>query len=200
MNKTFVRGREKFQKNKRLINVLVAICRALPRRYRAYLLVKWRKKEGVLWIGLRYVMLKTLALSCGDNVAIYSNAYLLHPENMRIGSNVTFQPMVYLEASGGITVGSDVSFAHGATVMSETHVYADRQTPFKCQGMVKKPVVIGNDVWIGAKATILLGVTVGSGAVIAAHSVVNRDVAEFTVMGGAPAKILKYRGEALGSE
>lgn len=55
------------------------------------------------------------------------------------------------------------------------------------------PPVIGNDVWIGSKATILQGVTVGNGAIIAAGAVVTKDVPSYAIVGGVPAKVIKYR-------
>lgn len=60
---------------------------------------------------------------------------------------------------------------------------------------LKKPTILGNDVWVGAGAIILKGVTVGHGAVIAAGSVVSKDVPPYAVVGGVPAKIIKYRFE-----
>ena len=56
-----------------------------------------------------------------------------------------------------------------------------------------KPVMIGNDVWIGVNAVILRGVTIGDGAVIASGAVVNKDVPDFAIVGGVPAKVIKYR-------
>lgn len=127
-------------------------------------------------------------------MAVYSDAYILHPENLEIGSNVTFQPMCYVEAMGGVSIGDDVSIAHHATIISESHVYENPDVPFKCQGMIRKPVVIGNDVWIGAKASVLCGVHVGDKAVIGANSVVNKDVESCHVVAGSPAKTVKIRG------
>lgn len=58
---------------------------------------------------------------------------------------------------------------------------------------LKKPPIIGNDVWIGSKATILQGVTVGNGAIIAAGAVVTKDVPAYAIVAGVPAKVIKYR-------
>ena len=56
-----------------------------------------------------------------------------------------------------------------------------------------KPCIIGNDVWIGCNATILRGVTIGDGAIVAANAFVNKDVPPYAIVGGVPAKVLKYR-------
>ncbi len=192
--KQFVRGREKFQKLKGPLNALAKFYKLFPMSFRKRWFRNLRKKEGTLALGLRYALLKSLAKKCGDAVAVYTDAYILHPENMEIGSNVTFQPMCYVEAMGGITIGDDVSIAHHATIISESHVYDDPDVPFKCQGMIRKPVVIGNDVWIGAKASVLCGVQVGDKAVIGANSVVNKNVENCHVVVGSPAKTVKIRG------
>ena len=66
--------------------------------------------------------------------------------------------------------------------------------PIKNQGIVKSPVRLEGDIWIGEKSTILRGVTVGSGTVIASHALVNRDVPRNSIVGGVPARVLKTRG------
>lgn len=61
------------------------------------------------------------------------------------------------------------------------------------QGETSKSVIIGNNVWIGAKATILLGITIGDNAIIGANSLVNKDVPEGAIVGGVPAKVIRMR-------
>lgn len=189
----FVRVREKFQNHKKALYLLAAFYKLFPLSVRKRWFIGLRKTEGTLALGLRYALLKSIARKCGDAVAVYTDVYLLHPENMEIGSNVTFQPMAYIEAAGGINIGDDCSVAHHATIISESHVYEDANVPFKNQGMIRKPIIIGQDVWIGAKATILCGVNVGDKSVIGANSVVNKDVSPYSVMVGTPAKCVKKR-------
>lgn len=194
--KDYVRGRDKFQKLRWAFDILGKLVMIFPKSMRCKMLTKRCKKgEGLLSVGLRYVFLKSVAQSCGEAVAVYSNTYLLNPQKLSIGRNVTMQPMTYIEASGGVTIGDDTSIAHGVSIMSETHVTKDPNIPFKNQGMVYKPVKIGNDVWIGAKVTIMAGVTVGNKAIIGANSVVTKDVPDYAVVVGAPARIIKYRGK-----
>ena len=189
------RGRDKFQKLKPVFNVLSKMVKVFPKKMRIKMLTNRKKGEGLFWVGIRYVLLKSVAKSCGDAVAVYSNTYILNPQNLELGTNVTIQPMTYIEASGGVKIGSDTSIAHGVTIMSETHNTQDREELFKCQGMTYKPVVIGEDTWVGAKATILAGVTIGNKAIIGANSVVTKDVPDYAVVVGSPARIIKYRGE-----
>ncbi len=195
MDKPYVRGRDKFQKLKPVFGFLGKCILVFPKKMRIKMLTSCKKSDSLFTVGLRYVLLKSIALSCGDAVAVYSNVYLKNPHKLSLGTNVTIQPMSYIEASGGVTIGSDTSIAHGVTIMSESHVTSDRETPFKCQGMIYKPVTIGEDVWIGAKATILAGVSIGNKAVIGANSVVTKNVPDYAIVVGSPAKIIKYRGE-----
>lgn len=195
MEKGYVRGRDKFQKLKPVFGVMSKLVRVFPKSMRTKMLISKKRGEGLFSVGIRYVLLKSVAESCGDAVAVYSNVYLKNPQKLNIGTNVTIQPMSYIEASGGVTIGSDTSIAHGVSIMSESHVTKDRKTPFKCQGMTYAPVTIGEDVWIGAKATIMSGITIGNKAVIGANSVVTKDVPDYAIVVGAPARIIKYRGE-----
>lgn len=195
MEKGYVRGRDKFQQLKPVFNIMTKMVKIFPKKMRINMLTNKKKGESLLSVGIRYVFLKSVAESCGDAVAVYSNVYLKNPQKLNIGTNVTIQPMSYIEASGGVTIGNDTSIAHGVSIMSESHVIDDKETPFKCQGMTYAPVTIGEDVWIGAKATIMSGITIGNKAVIGANSVVTKDVPDYAVVVGAPARIIKYRGE-----
>lgn len=92
---------------------------------------------------------------------------------------------------GPVTIGDHVNLAQGITVTALNHNFADTTKRIDEQGITTRPVVIGDDVWIGANAVILPGVTIGRHAVIAAGAVVTKDVPEKTLVGGVPAKIIK---------
>ena len=92
---------------------------------------------------------------------------------------------------GPVTIGSHVNLAKGITVTALNHNFEDKNKRIDEQGVSTKPVVIGDDVWIGANAVILPGVTIGKHAVVAAGAVVTTDVPENTVVGGVPAKVIK---------
>jgi acetyltransferase-like isoleucine patch superfamily enzyme len=92
---------------------------------------------------------------------------------------------------GPVCIGSHVNLAQGITVTALNHNFEDASKRIDEQGISTKPVVIGDDVWIGANAVILPGVTVGSHCVVAAGAVVTKDVPDHTLVGGVPAKIIK---------
>lgn len=92
---------------------------------------------------------------------------------------------------GPVTIGNHVNLAQGITVTALNHNFEDTSKKIDEQGVSTKPVVIGDDVWIGANAVILPGVTIGHHAVVAAGAVVTSDVPDHVVVGGVPAKIIK---------
>ena len=93
---------------------------------------------------------------------------------------------------GPVSIGSHVNLAQGITVTALNHNFADTTHRIDEQGITTKPVTIGDDVWIGANAVILPGVTIGRHSVVAAGAVVTTDVPENTIVGGVPAKIIKH--------
>lgn len=92
---------------------------------------------------------------------------------------------------GPVTIGSHVNLAQGITVTALNHNFENGGLRIDEQGVSTKPVVIGDDVWIGANAVVLPGVTLGSHVVVAAGAVVTKDVPDHTLVGGVPAKVIK---------
>ena len=92
---------------------------------------------------------------------------------------------------GPVTIGNHVNLAQGITVTALNHNFDDTKKRIDEQGIATKPVVISDDVWIGANAVILPGVTIGRHAVVAAGAVVTKDVPDNTIVGGVPATIIK---------
>ena len=92
---------------------------------------------------------------------------------------------------GPVTIGSHVNLAQGIVTTALNHNFEDTSLLIDEQGVSTKPVIIGDDVWIGANAVILPGVTIGSHVVVAAGAVVTKDVPDGCIVAGVPAKILK---------
>ena len=101
--------------------------------------------------------------------------------------------MCYIDATGGISIGDDVSIAHAVTIMSTNHRFDDPDENIRDQGVVAAPTRIENDVWIGAGARIMAGVTIGSGSVVAAGAIVTKDVPARSVVAGVPARVIGVR-------
>lgn len=108
--------------------------------------------------------------------------------NIRLGKRVFINSGCRFQDQGGIRIGDDVLVGHNCVIATLNH----DMDPDRRADIIPAPVRIGNKVWIGANVTILQGVTVGDGAVIAAGAVVNKDVPPRAVVGGIPAKVLKF--------
>lgn len=104
-------------------------------------------------------------------------------DNTRIGIHSTI--------IGPVCIGHHVNLAQGIVVTALNHQFENTALRIDLQGVSTKPVIIGDDVWIGANSVILPGVTIGSHCVVAAGAVVTKDVPKNTVVGGIPAKVLK---------
>ena len=98
---------------------------------------------------------------------------------------------IHCTVIGPVCIGNHVNLAQGITVTALNHNFADSSRKIDEQGISTKPVVIGDDVWIGANAVILPGVTIGRHVVVAAGAVVTKDVPDYSLVAGVPAKEIK---------
>lgn len=116
-----------------------------------------------------------------------------HPQNFKIHETSHLKSNTYIEADGGVEIGRYFHTGRGLTIFSSNHIY-DRAgyIPYGFE-REKRKVTIEDFVWCGANVTILAGVTIGEGAIVAAGSVVTHDVPKYAVVGGNPAKVIKYR-------
>lgn len=114
---------------------------------------------------------------------------------VRIGKECNFGDFLHLTCINRITIGENCLTGRWVTISDNNHGRTDeidiREAPIKRKLASKGPIIIGNNVWIGDKATILGGVTIGDSVVIAANSVVTKDIPSYSVVGGNPAKIIK---------
>lgn len=122
----------------------------------------------------------------GENSVVNNQLTVVLPKNVKIGSGVTVMNGALMMAAGGITIEDKVMIAANVQLISNNHDPYDRQI------LTCKPVLIKYGAWVGAGATILPGVTVGKYAIIGANSVVNKDIPDYAVAVGSPAKVVKY--------
>lgn len=118
------------------------------------------------------------------------------PENISIGQSVIGE-FVYFNGYGGIEIGDKVLIGNNSNIYSHDHDFSDITKPIWNQGLVKKPIIIKDNVFIGCNVTILGDVTINEGAVIGAGSVVTSDVPENAIVCGVPAKVIRYRDKGL---
>jgi acetyltransferase-like isoleucine patch superfamily enzyme len=109
-----------------------------------------------------------------------------------IGDNVGISEFCYFAIRGDIFIGDNVIFGPGVKIFTENHSFRLLDKFFRLQDEIRNKVIIGDNVWIGSNSIILPGVTIEDNAVIAAGSVVNKNIEAGTVVGGVPAKFIKY--------
>ena len=112
--------------------------------------------------------------------------------NVLIGENTFIGPNVIIYGHGDVTIGDNCLVAMGCKIIAANHTYA-LGTNINMQKNIFKPIVIGNDVWIGADTKVLAGVIIGDGCVVAAGSVVTKSIPANTIVAGIPARAIKKR-------
>ena len=131
----------------------------------------------------------------GKNVYICKGHDIEGYSKIEIGNNVWIGKNCKMSASGGLIIKSGTIISHNVEIWTSNHRYEDDDlvsVPYDKE-FIYKPVTIGENVWIGSRVIIIPGVNIGEGAVIGAGAVVTRDVPPCAVVGGNPAKVIKYR-------
>jgi acetyltransferase-like isoleucine patch superfamily enzyme len=111
-----------------------------------------------------------------------------------VGSNCTVNSYAILYGHGGLEIGNDVRIAPQVMMMPMNHIYKDSQAPIRTQGIRCRGIKIEDDVWLGAGAIVLDGVTIGKGSVIGAGAIVAKNIPPYSVAVGVPARVIKKRG------
>jgi maltose O-acetyltransferase len=127
---------------------------------------------------------------CGENINIEKGASFTPA--ITIGSNSGIG--VNCEVNGPVSIGNDVMMGPEVVIYTRSHAHDRTDIPMREQGAAEvRPVSIGDDVWIGRRAIIMPGVTIGEGCIIGAGAVVTKDVPPYSIAGGVPAKVIKER-------
>jgi acetyltransferase-like isoleucine patch superfamily enzyme len=154
-----------------------------------------RLGDGVVLFSQVSLLRYPANISIGDAAVIKSGAHLCpcNPAaHVHVGARTSIGFHTFLYASSGITVGADCMIAPFVYLVDSDHGVR-RDVLMNRQSNIARPIVIGDDVWIGAKAVVLAGVTIGQGAIVAAGAVVNQDVEPYAIVGGVPARKLGER-------
>lgn len=129
----------------------------------------------------------------GKNITFYPGVKINPGMNVTLGNYVDLAWGVIITTSGGVKIGDRTLIGYRTIISSANHIIPNKRGRIFDSGHDKKEVVIKNDVWVGANCTIVAGVTIGEGAIVAAGSVVTKDVEAFSIVGGVPAKLIKER-------
>ena len=136
----------------------------------------------------RIFLLRCFGATIGQHCSVYASVKIWAPWNLTLGDYVALGPGSELYAVNKITFGSMVTVSQRAYICTASHDIHSLIKP-----LIHKPITIGNYTWIAAEAFVGPGRTIGEGAIVAARAVVVKDVPEWSVVGGNPAKVIGKR-------
>jgi acetyltransferase-like isoleucine patch superfamily enzyme len=116
-----------------------------------------------------------------------------HRDRLEIGDGTWIGEQSFLHAAGGITIGRNVGIGPGVRIITSRHAEAGRDTPILHSPLTFAPVAIGDDADLGIGSIVLPGVTIGRGVQVGAGAVVIRDLPDYAVAAGVPARVIRIR-------
>jgi acetyltransferase-like isoleucine patch superfamily enzyme len=134
-------------------------------------------------------------IDLGDDVWLSRGCYVVayRDAEVRIGERAYIGHRCLLYGHGGIDIGRDALLANDVQLICGNHTFGRRDIPIRDQPGEQKPIVVGDDVWLGASAIVLGGVTIGQGAVVGAGAVVTHGLPPYSIARGVPAKVVGER-------
>ena len=143
-----------------------------------------------------------IKINYGGSIRIGKNTEILrgviintYGGNIEIGQNCSINPYSIIYGHGNTKIGNNVLIAGACMIIPSNHKFTNTEVPINQQGAISKGILIEDDVWLGHGCTILDDVVIGRGAVVAAGSVVTKNVLAMSVVAGVPAKLIKMRNE-----
>ncbi|MDO8413132.1 MAG: acyltransferase [Gallionellaceae bacterium] len=130
----------------------------------------------------------------GSDLIVMSGVFFEGFQSISLGRGISFNQDCFISGYGGLIIGNEVSIGHRVSILTTEHLYDDPITPIRRQQSDRKPVTIGNNVWIGANVTILAGVEIPDGCIIGAGAVVTKKLDNINgIYVGNPARFIKSR-------
>lgn len=148
-------------------------------------------RAGAYGSKLRVFFLKKLGCKCSEKAYIGPNVTIVFPEKLSIGDNTSIHENCYIDASGYVTIGEDVSIAHSVSFVSFNHRYDNKEIKIKSQPLQYTPIIIKDNVWIGCRAVILAGTVIESRTVVGASALCNKIYKGNEVIAGIPGVHIK---------
>lgn len=148
---------------------------------------------GMVGFVVRNTILSCLAKSVGGFCWIQPRVTIVHASKLSVGKFFGVNSGTYINAIGGITMGNHVLIGSNVTISSGRHPIEGRHPPVFSRETIPLPIIIEDDVWIGAGAVIMPGITLRKGTVVGANAVVTKDTDEYAIVVGVPARIVRKR-------
>lgn len=184
-------GRDKFQSIEFLLKILSKILFFFPKWLKVFLWNSINNQQQLIFVGIKYALLKSLVAKCGRNIMIGANVRILNWESIKLGDNISIHDNCYIDATGGITIGDNVSIAHSTSLLSSNHTWDINDIPIKYNPLKKASLFIENDVWVGCGCRIMSGIKIKERSIIAAGAVLTKSTIGYSIYGGVPAKLIK---------
>lgn len=183
-----------------MINVFRSVYRRVL-KYRLKFQVFRLKRNGIsigencqIATSARIQIRKGGNIKIGDNCEILDGVLIFsYGGNISIGNNCSINPYTIIYGHGGTTIGNNVLIAGGTMIIPNTHKFEKIDIPISQQGNESVGITVGDDVWIGHGCSILDGVVIEKGAIVAAGAVVNKKVSSYSIVGGVPAREIGKR-------
>lgn len=153
--------------------------RNIPSEFGIYLRRRWYKKRFK---------------KIGPNFNVLTGIFFIHPDKIECGNNIFWGINSYIQAAGGLVLGSDVMLGPYVKIWTQNHIYKDIDIPIWRQGYEYKKVIIGNDVWLGANVFVMPGAKIGDKCIVSANSVLGgKEYPENSILAGYPARKIGVR-------
>jgi acetyltransferase-like isoleucine patch superfamily enzyme len=145
---------------------------------------------GEIFNSIRVFNLKQL-IDIGEGNCVQTGFRFGMREQLVIGNNCQINEDVYIQSA---KIGNDVLIAQNVSLLAVTHKFRSMSIPIIKQGSTDvDPVIVGNGVWIGRNVTVMPGITLGEGCIVGTGAVVTKDVPPYAIVGGVPARLIRYR-------
>lgn len=169
--------------------------------FKYFIVVSYEMIMQILFVLPRYrffiffkkALLSLLGAKIGKRVIIYPGVWIAPGKNLVIKDDVDLAKDVLITTGGGVYIGARTLIGYRTQILSTNHVIPPKGEMIFTSGHTYGKITIDDDVWIGANCIITAGVTIGKGAVVAAGSVVTKDVLPNSIVAGVPAKLIKMR-------
>ena len=153
-----------------------------------------RAKKAVNFKEIQSIRMRNSISECGEVLTV-NGAFKGFGKHVFLGNHVNFNDNVFINGSGKVSIGNYFHTGVNLTIISTNHNFENAASIPYDKIRINKPVTIKDFVWCGNNVTIIPGITIEDGAIIAAGSVVVKDVPACAIVGGNPAQIIKYRNK-----